>query len=88
LKYSDQTLALAETDLDRVNKVKKTEDGTQSENLRLEKEKPGSDSLLQTALQIEFSLPSSCYATMAIRELLKISSSVSPSILLCCIYLH
>ena len=81
MKYSDQTLALAETDWDRVKKnlkvEKKAGDDTQSESLSDEKEKSKLDSSHQTALQIEFTLPSSCYATMAIRELLKISSSVS-----------
>ena len=80
MKYSDQTLALAETDWDRVKNLKvekKAGDDTQSESLSDEKENSKLDSSLQTALQIEFTLPSSCYATMVIRELLKISSSVS-----------
>ena len=80
MKYSDQTLALAETDWDRVKNLKvekKSGDDTQSESPSDEKENSKLDSSLQTALQIEFTLPSSCYATMVIRELLKISSSVS-----------
>eukprot|EP00250_Pteridium_aquilinum_P011521 c20125_g1_i1 orf=439-2703(-) len=39
-------------------------------------EKVASSPTVQTALQLQFTLPSSCYATMALRELMKISSSV------------
>ena len=67
LKYSDPTKALAETDLDRIQKKvpeEVTEDSKYSEVNE------------QTAAQLSFNLPASSYATMALRELMKISTSV------------
>ncbi|KAG0556562.1 hypothetical protein KC19_11G062700 [Ceratodon purpureus] len=68
LKYSDPTKALAETDLDRIQK-KVPEEVTE--------EPKGSEVSEQTAAQLTFTLPASCYATMALRELMKISTSVA-----------
>ena len=70
LKYRDPTKALAETDLDRIQK-KVPEEVTE--------ESKGSEVSEQTAAQLTFTLPASCYATMALRELMKISTSVRPS---------
>lgn len=68
LKYSDPTKALAETDLDRIQK-KEPEEAT--------KDTKDSEVNEQTAAQLSFTLPASCYATMALRELMKISTSVA-----------
>jgi hypothetical protein len=67
LKYSDPTKALAETDLDRIQK-KEPEEAT--------KDTKDSEVNEQTAAQLSFTLPASCYATMALRELMKISTTV------------
>lgn len=67
LKYSDPTKTLAETDLDRIQKV--SEESTEDSKNKVENE--------QTAFQLSFTLPASCYATMALRELMKISTSVA-----------
>lgn len=69
LKYTDPTKALAETDLDRIQKITVAEAAaTESTNTELSE---------QTAAQLSFNLPASSYATMALRELMKISTSVS-----------
>ncbi|KAI5081200.1 hypothetical protein GOP47_0004383 [Adiantum capillus-veneris] len=84
LKYDNHTQDLGETDWDRINmkkgKDRKGEQGAmtastpafQSETKQEEK----ASSIKHTALQLKFILPSSSYATMALRELMKIPSSV------------
>lgn len=68
LKYTDPTKALAETDLDRIQKKVSEEVAKDSVDLEMSE---------QTAAQLSFTLPASSYATMALRELMKISTSVS-----------
>ena len=60
LRYNDVKKPLVLTDLDKL--YKKSEPETMP------------DGAFQ-ALQLEFSLPTSCYATMAIREVLKCDTS-------------
>lgn len=71
LKYDDATQALAETDWDRISKKGGKLTNTKQEAAEISISQP-----VETALQLQFTLPSSCYATMALRELMKISSSV------------
>ncbi|XP_050113644.1 multisubstrate pseudouridine synthase 7-like isoform X2 [Malus sylvestris] len=106
LKYSDGTIPLVDTDLDKIAKTKPASvdkedpaslngDGSLHDNAKQtecvdndiggNREKlPEVGSLSDTnpqetqmALKLSFTLPASCYATMAIRELLKTSTSVA-----------
>ncbi|TQD92978.1 hypothetical protein C1H46_021458 [Malus baccata] len=108
LKYSDGTIPLVDTDLDKIAKTKPASvdkedpaslngDGSLHDNAKQTEcvdndigdkgEKlPEVGSLSDTnpqetqmALKLSFTLPASCYATMAIRELLKTSTSVCAS---------
>ncbi|XP_013408250.1 pseudouridylate synthase 7 homolog [Lingula anatina] len=61
-RYDDNTIPLVLTDRDRLNNV---ELPTQSEEGKLK------------AIKVEFSLPKGCYATMVVREALKMETSQS-----------
>ncbi|KAK6915447.1 hypothetical protein RJ641_020564 [Dillenia turbinata] len=119
LKYTDESLPLAETDLDIITKLKPVNRANDVKLRTLEKEGPVSAKQFKingvecadlssvnhemnaergvevqqvksldnakvpetkTALKLGFTLPASCYATMAIRELLKQSTSVSSQV--------
>lgn len=124
LTYTDGNIPLAETDLEKIAKlksvsiireedlingskngnisldcleqsdplkddVKLSTDGTDAECTRGEgtPHEAGSNAQeAQMALKLGFTLPSSCYATMAIRELLKTSTSVRNQNFLTCQY--
>ncbi|MCO5550020.1 hypothetical protein L7F22_003497 [Adiantum nelumboides] len=87
LKYDNNTQALAETDWDRI-KIEKGKNANGEEEAATRAATPAFSTaanegekdpcIKQTALQLKFVLPSSCYATMALRELMKISSSDHP----------
>ncbi|XP_076899980.1 uncharacterized protein LOC143553990 [Bidens hawaiensis] len=70
IKYRDVSIPLTVTDFDMVTKANKTpnEEAVLQENESLTE---------QLALKLSFTLAASCYATMAIRELLKTSTSVA-----------
>lgn len=65
LQYNDVTLPLVSSDLDKLNGF--SESSKESSN----------ESKQQTALLLTLTLPTSTYATMALRELLKCDTSVA-----------
>ncbi|CAH8361602.1 unnamed protein product [Eruca vesicaria subsp. sativa] len=87
LTYTDSNKPLAETDLDRITMEKpmdKVVSAEETESKKSDSNQPESCETdlkdaeqTQLALKMALTLPSSCYATMAIRELLKTSTSVA-----------
>ncbi|CAN6981524.1 unnamed protein product [Brassica oleracea var. botrytis] len=84
LTYTDSNKPLAETDLDRITMEKPVDKVGSAEETESDSNQPEScetdlkdSEQTQLALKMALTLPSSCYATMAIRELLKTSTSVS-----------
>ncbi|KAL8265860.1 hypothetical protein R6Q59_003204 [Mikania micrantha] len=70
IKYRDVSIPLTTTDLDMVTRTNKSP--------KIEAVLQENESLAeQLALKLSFTLAASCYATMAIRELLKTSTSVA-----------
>ena len=74
-------MPLADTDLDIISKSGKNTYEKQSSIPDNSSEVKGAKQssipeVTQTALKLNLTLPASCYATMAIRELLKSSTSV------------
>ncbi|KAH7298366.1 hypothetical protein KP509_25G039600 [Ceratopteris richardii] len=79
LKYGDDNEDLAETDWDKIKKIQnddKKMEQKDSADASSSEVKEGNDRNQCTALQLKFMLSSSCYATMVLRELMKIPSSV------------
>uniref|UniRef100_A0A0D3B9P7 TRUD domain-containing protein n=2 Tax=Brassica oleracea var. oleracea TaxID=109376 RepID=A0A0D3B9P7_BRAOL len=83
LTYTDSNKPLAETDLDKIT-MEKIESAEETEPMKTDSNQPESCETdlkdaeqTQRALKMALTLPSSCYATMAIRELLKTSTSVA-----------
>ncbi|KAH0933844.1 hypothetical protein HID58_010961 [Brassica napus] len=84
LTYTDSNKPLAETDLDRITMEKPVDKVGSAEETESDSNQPEScetdlkdSEQTQLALKMALTLPSSCYATMAIRELLKTSTSVA-----------
>ncbi|KAL5712506.1 tRNA pseudouridine(13) synthase [Ranunculus cassubicifolius] len=75
LRYTDADVPLSETDLDVIAKSK-PDNGLIVPQASADNASEEGRST-QLALKLGFTLPSSCYATMAIRELLKMSTSVA-----------
>ncbi|CAH2055083.1 unnamed protein product, partial [Thlaspi arvense] len=75
LTYTDSNKPLAETDLDRITAETPMSKVESAESMKSDGNQDSEQT--QLALKMALTLPSSCYATMAVRELLKTSTSVA-----------